>query len=69
MDPITGKSVVVGKYREDIEAANELFGKSDSGFDYKKAPPRGRMEGKRDFSNEETYVKWHEDGKDQPYAL
>lgn len=69
VDPITGKNVVVSKYRDQIAAANELFGKSDSGFDYEKAPPRGRLEGTRDFTHQETYIKWHEDGKDQPFAV
>jgi len=69
VDPITGKNVVVGKYREQIDAANETFGKSDSAFDYDKAPPRGRLEGTRDFTHQETYIKWQEDGKDQPFAV
>uniref|UniRef100_A0A182PHD1 28S ribosomal protein S17, mitochondrial n=1 Tax=Anopheles epiroticus TaxID=199890 RepID=A0A182PHD1_9DIPT len=68
-DPITGKKVVVGKYREDIEEANRLFGKSQDAFDYSKAPPRGRLEGTRDFTHGETYIKYHEDGKDQPFAV
>lgn len=68
-DPISGKKVVVGLYRDQINAANETFGKSDSAFDYDKAPPRGRLEGTRDFSHQETYIKWNEDGKDQPFAV
>lgn len=68
-DPITGKKVTVGKYREDIEEANCLFGKSIEAFDYDKAPPRGRLEGTKDFSHKETYIKYHEDGKDQPFAV
>lgn len=68
-DPLTGKKVVVGKYREDIEMANQLFGKSSKAFDYEKAPPRGRLEGTKDFTHGETYIKYHEDGKDQPFAV
>lgn len=68
-DPITGKMVAMGRYREHIDADNELFGKSKSGFDYDKAPPRGRLEGIRDFSEQETYIKWNEDGKEQPYSV
>lgn len=68
-DPITGKNVVVGQYRDQISATNEMFGKSESAFDYDKAPPRGRLEGVRDFSDQETYIKWNEDGKDQPYSV
>lgn len=68
-DPITGKKVTAGKYREDVEDANRLFGKSREAFDYDKAPPRGRLEGTRDFSHGETYIKYHEDGKDQPFSV
>ncbi|XP_073844983.1 mitochondrial ribosomal protein S17 [Musca autumnalis] len=68
-DPITGKSVVVGKYRDQIEEANRMFGKSEKAFDYTKAPPRGRLEGTKDFTHGETYIKYHEDGKDQPFAV
>lgn len=68
IDPITGKEVVMNKYREQIEAANELFGKSESAFEYKKAPPRGRLEGDRDLTDKETYRKFHEDGSHDPYA-
>lgn len=69
MDPITGKMVTAGKYREDIEDANKLYGKSKEAFDYEKAPPRGRLEGTQDFTHGETYIKYHEDGKDQPFAV
>ncbi|XP_062542759.1 small ribosomal subunit protein uS17m [Armigeres subalbatus] len=68
-DPITGKKVTVGKYRDDVEDANRLYGKSAQAFDYDKAPPRGRLEGTRDFTHGETYIKYHEDGKDQPFAV
>lgn len=68
VDPITGKLVVVGKYRDQIEEANRLFGKLDTGFDYKKAPPRGRLEGNRDLTDKETYRKYHDDGNEDPYA-
>lgn len=68
-DPLTGKKCVVGKYRDQIEAKIKLYGKSPNAFDYSKAPPRGRLEGTRDFTHQETYVKYHEDGKDQPFAV
>lgn len=68
VDPITGKTVVVGKYRDQVEESNQLFGKSDSAFDYSKAPPRGRLEGKRDFTDKDTLRKYHDDGKHDPYA-
>lgn len=68
VDPITGKKCVVGKYREQIEEANKLFGKRSSGFDYENAPQRGQQEGKKDFSHGPVYIKWHDDGSDQPFA-
>jgi small subunit ribosomal protein S17 len=61
--------VVVGKFRDQIEAANQLYGKSKTAYDYEKAPARGRLEGTRDFTHGETYIKYHEDGKDQPFAV
>ena len=67
-DPITGRSVVGMKYRDDIEDERRLFGKTKNSFDYEKAPARGRLEGTRDFTDKETYYKVHEDGKDHPYA-
>nr|CAH0099103.1 unnamed protein product [Daphnia galeata] len=68
-DPITGKKVVVGKYRDEIEARNELFGKNSSGFDYSRAPDRGWQTGKRDFSDQETYKRYHMFDHDEPYAV
>ncbi|KAJ6642005.1 28S ribosomal protein S17, mitochondrial [Pseudolycoriella hygida] len=69
IDPISGKPVVVGLYRDEIKATNEAFGKSDSAFDYDKAPPRGRLQGTRDFTHRKTYIKWCEDGNEQPFAV
>ncbi|XP_012251536.2 28S ribosomal protein S17, mitochondrial [Athalia rosae] len=69
-DPVTGKKVVVGQYRDAIKAQNKLYGEVNSAFDYDKAPPRGSQKEKRDFSFHETYVKYHEDPDDpQPYAV
>lgn len=69
-DPITGKKVVVSKYRDDIKEANQLYGENANAFNYDKAPPRGVMKDKRDFTYQETYVKYHEDPNDpQPYAV
>lgn len=67
-DPITGKKCVVGKYREQIEEANKLFGKTPNAFDYSKAPPRGSQEGKKDFSHGPVYIKYQDDDSDQPFA-
>lgn len=69
-DPLTGKKVVAGKYRDEIETISEAFGKSSSAFDYDAAPPRGWQEGKKDFTHKETYVKYHNfDNDDQPYSV
>lgn len=68
-DPVTGKKVVVGKYRDEVEEANQLYGKSAKAFDYSKAPGRGRLEGTKDFTHGETYIKYHDDGTDQPFAV
>lgn len=69
IDPITGKAVVGDKYRDQIKEINEIYGKSEKGFDYEKAPPRGRLEGKRDFTHGRTYIKYNEDGTEQPFAV
>lgn len=69
IDPITGKSVVMDQYRDEMEETNRLYGKSKSAFDYKKAPPRGRLEGDRDLTDKPTYTKYHNDGDtSDPYA-
>jgi small subunit ribosomal protein S17 len=68
-DPITGKKCVMNKYREDIEKETRMFGKRETAFDYDSAPPRGRLEGKLDFSDKRAYVKYHDDGKEQPYSF
>lgn len=68
-DPVTGKKCVVGKYRDQIDEATELFGRRPGAFDYNKAPPRGRQEGKRDFTNSVTYLRYHDDGSEEPYAV
>lgn len=67
-DPVTGKLVAGDQYRDQIEETNRLYGKSDTAFDYKKAPPRGRLEGDRDLTDKEIYRKSHDDGKFDPYA-
>lgn len=70
VDPITGKKVVVGKYRDEIDAVSKVYGKNESAFDYDKAPPRGWQEDKKDYTHRETYIKYHEfKDEDQPYAV
>lgn len=68
-DPITGKKVVIDQYRDDIDEKNEMYGKLDSTFDYKKAPPRGWQEGKRDFTDKPTFRKWQVFPEDDPYGV
>lgn len=58
----------MGKYRDQIEEANKLYGKLPTAYDYEKAPPRGHLEGKRDFSHGYTYRKYQDDDSDQPFA-
>lgn len=69
-DPITGKKVVVGKYREEISASNKLYGEVESSFKYDEAPDRGWQEDKKDFTHRESYIKYHVfPDDDQPYAV
>ncbi|CAH0550970.1 unnamed protein product [Brassicogethes aeneus] len=68
-DPLTGKKVVAGKYRDHIEAVTKVYGQTKNGFKYDKAPLRGWQENKKDFTHADTYIKYHDDGKDQPYAV
>lgn len=68
-DPITGRKVVAVKYRDQIEEEDQIYGKSPNAFDYSKAPPRGRLEGKQDFSHNTTYIKYHDNGEEQPFGI
>uniref|UniRef100_A0A023F7Z1 Putative mitochondrial ribosomal protein s17 n=1 Tax=Triatoma infestans TaxID=30076 RepID=A0A023F7Z1_TRIIF len=69
VDPLTGKKVVVADFREDIEEKKKLYGENSNAFKYEKAPPRGWQEGVKDFTDKDTYYKYHEDNTEQPYAL
>lgn len=69
-DPITGKKVVAGKYRDDIVKDVEEFGKLPSAFDFANPGKRGRTENIRDFTSKPTYTKYKHDPNDSdPYAL
>lgn len=68
VDPITGKAVIADRYRDEIEETSELYGKTKRDYNYKTAPPRGRLEGTRDFTDKETFRKYHDDGVNDPYA-
>lgn len=68
-DPITGKKVSAAKFRDDEAEINKVYGENETAFNYDKAPPRGWQEEKKDFTHVETYIKYHEDGKDQPHSV
>ena len=42
---------------------------SDERFSYSKAPERGWQEGKRAFTRQKTYKKWHKFKKEDKYGL
>lgn len=68
-DPLTGKKVVVGDFREHLDAVADLYGKNAKAFKYEEAPPRGWQENKKDFTHVETYIKYHDDGSNDPRAV
>ncbi|XP_071445558.1 small ribosomal subunit protein uS17m [Hetaerina americana] len=69
-DPITNRKVVVNKYRDVMEEQTKLYGESKTRFEYEKAKKRGWLEDVKDFSHEESYIKYHEsENEDQPYAI
>lgn len=67
--PVTGKTIVASKFRDHIDKVSEVYGKRQGAFRYDEAPPRGWQEDKKDFSHKETYIKYHDDGTEQPYAV
>ncbi|KAG8226029.1 hypothetical protein J437_LFUL004150 [Ladona fulva] len=68
-DPITKRKVVGDKYRDVLENIDKQFGESESRFVYEKAKSRGWQEDKRDFTHQDSYIKYHESEEDQPYAV
>jgi small subunit ribosomal protein S17 len=67
---ITGKKVVVSKYRDEIEGANKMYGQAEGRFQYDTAPKKGWQEDKKNFTHGETYKKYHVfENDDQPYAV
>lgn len=70
-DPVTGKKIVAGKYRDEIRKDAERYGKLKSMYKYEEAPERGRLENKRDFTSKQIYVKYQEDPKkeEDPYSI
>ena len=69
IDPVTGKPVVGHQYRDAMEEEAELYGANPNAFKYDEAQPRGRLQGKRDFSDKATYYKWHVFEKNDDYGL
>ena len=69
IEPTTKKPVVADRYRSEIAKTAKLYGKSNSDFDYNKAPPRGWQKDKRDFTHRKTYKKWHQFPDKDPYAI
>ena len=74
VDPLTQKPVIGEKYVDQLEKEAEMYGKhrlpeGQEGFSYKKAPSRGRQEGKRDFTARKTYQKWHNFKKNDRYGI
>ncbi|KOC66966.1 28S ribosomal protein S17, mitochondrial [Habropoda laboriosa] len=70
IDPVTGKKVVVGKYRDTVHEDAKLFGELKSMYQHDELPKRGSMENKRDFTSKKVYVKHNKDAQDSdPYAV
>lgn len=67
-DPLTGELVTPEDYRSHQDAIAEVYGGSGP-FDYAQAPPRGRLEGTKDFTDKVTYYRWHNFGKKDDYSL
>ena len=70
-DPISDKMVVGEQSREDLERTAKLYGEvpNSEKFNYDKAPKRGWQEGKRAFTRQKTYKKWHKFKKEDGYGL
>lgn len=68
-DPLTGKKVMENQYRDDMDVLSEVYGKVPNSFKYEKAPKRGWQENKKDFTHLETYIKYHDDGTEDPRAV
>ena len=68
-DPISGEMVVGPEYRKDMLEDAKLYGANEDNFKYEESPPRGRLEGTRDFTDKPTYRKWHNFEKDDPYGV
>jgi len=61
VDAVTGKPVWQEQYRDEMERRDRLYGKREGAYEYARAQPRGWQRGRRDFSDNVTYHKWHDD--------
>ena len=69
VEPTTGRKCVYNRYRDQDKDINQIFGELETAFDYDKAPERGWQEGKRDFTDKETYAEYHVFDKKDPYSI
>lgn len=67
-DPITGRKCVNARYRDEEKQIHDIYGYAydNTPFDYDKAPDRGWQEGRKDFSHNDPYQKFHEFEKGHP---
>lgn len=59
-DPLTGRKVMGGLFRDEEDKIDRLWGKNKNAFDYDKAPPRGWQEGRKDWSHKPAQKRYHE---------
>ena len=69
IEPTSQQPVVGDRYRSEIAKTAQLYRKSNSDFDYKRAPTRGTQKDKRDFTHRKIYKKWHNFPVKDPYAI
>ena len=69
IEPTSQQPVVGDRYRSEIAKTAQLCRKSNSDFDYKRAPTRGTQKDKRDFTHRKIYKKWHNFPVKDPYAI
>jgi len=68
-DPISGEMVVGPDYRRELQETAASYGAQGGNFVYEAAPPRGRLEGARDFTDRPTYRRWHTFETTDPYSI
>ncbi len=58
---------IVLRFRDTLDKLGKVYGQNPNRFKYEKAPPRGRLEGIRDFTDKEITVQYHDDGTRSNY--